>query len=137
MNCGAAIYGILSADSTLRAMLATETSIFPDVAIQGANNPCIVYSETTSEFSDTKSGVSKLDISFVQIDIYTNTIGERKTISERVRTLLDRYMGTVNSINLQSVQLINSISLVDAERDFDDSLIFRQTMDFKIRQIIN
>lgn len=137
MNCGAAIYGILSADSTLQGLLATSTSIFPDVAIQGAENPCIVYSESTSDYSDTKSGGSKLDVSFVQIDVYTNTIAERKTISERVRTLLDRYSGTVNTIKVQSMQLINSMSMVDAERDTDDSIIYRQSMDFKLRQVIN
>lgn len=136
MNCGAAIYGILKADSTLTAMLRTVTSIYPDVAPQQAANPCIVYSESVAEFSDTHDGVSHLDINIVQIDIYTNTVDERISISARVRTLLDRYSGTMNSIVVQSIQLIYSLPTVEPYKDEKNKTIYRQTMDFKLRQKI-
>ena len=135
MNCGAAIYGILSADSTLTAMLSIATAIYPDVAPQRAANPCIVYSESIGEFSDTKDGVSHLDSNMVQIDIYTSTVAQRNSISARVRTLLDRYSGTVNSIVVQSIQMVYSLPTVEPYKDENDKTIYRQTMDFKLRQI--
>ena len=136
MNCGAAIYGILKADSTLTGMLSIATAIYPDVAPQQAANPCIVYSESISEFSDTHDGVSHLDTNIVQIDIYTNTVAERISISARVRTLLDRYSGTMNSIVVQSIQLIYSLPTVEPYKDENNKTIYRQTMDFKLRQKI-
>ena len=135
MNCGAAIYGILSADSTLTAMLSIATAIYPDVAPQRIANPCIVYSESIGEFSDTKDGVSHLDSNMVQIDIYTSTVAQRNSISARVRTLLDRYSGTVNSIVVQSIQMVYSLPTVEPYKDENDKTIYRQTMDFKLRQI--
>lgn len=136
MNSEAGIYGILSADGTLTALLATTTSIFPELAPQSAANPCIVYSESTPEFADTKSGVSGLDTNVIQVDVYANTISSRNTIGARVRTLLDRYSGTVNSINIQSIQLVYSFKTIEQENDKNNLKIYRQTFDFRVRQII-
>lgn len=131
MNAEAAIYGVLSADSTLTALLASTTSIYPEVAPQNAQNPCIVYSESTPEFNDNMSGVSKLDVNVVQVDVYATTIAARNTIGARVRTLLDRYSGTTNSIKIQSIQLVFSFKTYD-----EISNAYRQTFDFRVRQII-
>lgn len=131
MNAEAAIYGVLSADSTLTALLASTTSIYPEVAPQNASNPCIVYSESTPEFNDNMSGVSKLDVNVVQVDVYATTIATRNTIGARVRTLLDRYSGTTNSIKIQSIQLVFSFKTYD-----EISNAYRQTFDFRVRQII-
>lgn len=131
MNAEAAIYGILSADSTLTSLLATTTSIFPEVAPQKSPNPCIVYSESTPEYSDNKSGVSGLDVNVIQVDVYAATIATRNAIGARIRTLLDRYSGTVNSIKVQSVELVYSHKLYDPESE-----AYRQTFDFRLRQVI-
>jgi hypothetical protein len=136
MNSEAAIYGRLSADATLIAMLASNTSIYPEVAPQNAANPCIVYSESTPEFSDTKDGVSHLDSNIIQVDIYAQTMAQRNTIGARVRTLLDRYSGTINSIVVQSIQLVYQHKTIEPMNDINDIKIYRQTFDFKLRQII-
>jgi len=130
MNAEAAIYGRLNADSTLTALLASITSIYPEVAPQNAPNPCIVYSESTAEYSDNKDGVSHLDTSIIQVDVYADTIAARNTIGARVRTLLDRYSGTVNTIVVQSIQLVYSFKTYDSE-----SRAYRQTFDFRLRQV--
>jgi hypothetical protein len=134
MNCEAAIYGILSGDATLTALVSTR--IYPEAAPQNAANPCIVYSESTPEFNDNKSGVSRLDVNLVQVDIYASTISVRNTIGARVRTLLDRYSGTVNSINIQSMQCVYSYKTWEFENDKEDKKIYRQTFDFRVRQIV-
>lgn len=132
MNIGAGIYGILSGDATLTAIVSTR--IYPDVAPQNADNPCIVFSEQTGEFSDTHDGGSHLDTNLAQIDIYTATITDRTTLSDRVRTLLDRYSGTVNSVVIQSMQLVYSFSTVEPQFDDNAKKVYRQTMDFRVRQ---
>ncbi len=134
MNCEAAIYGILSGDATLTAIVSTR--IYPEAAPQNAANPCIVYSESTPEFNDNKSGVSHLDVNLVQVDVYASTISVRNTIGSRIRTLLDRYSGTVNSINIQSIQCVYSYKTWEFENDKEDKKIYRQTFDFKVRQIV-
>jgi hypothetical protein len=134
MNCEAAIYGILSGDATLTALVSTR--IYPEAAPQNAANPCIVYSESTPEFNDNKSGVSHLDVNLVQVDVYASTISVRNTIGARVRTLLDRYSGTVNSINIQSMQCVYSYKTWEFENDKEDKKIYRQTFDFRVRQIV-
>lgn len=136
MNCGAAIYGILKADSTLTGLLSVATAIFPDVATQGTLNPCIIYSESIGEFSDTKDGVSTLDVNVVQVDIYATTVDQRAAISSRVRTLLDRYSGTSNSIVIDSIKLIYSVPTVESYNDATDKKVYRQSMDFQVRQKI-
>lgn len=136
MNCEAGIYGILIADSTLTGLLATTTSIFPEVAPQSAANPCIVYSESTPEFNDNMNGVSHLDVNLIQVDVYAQTIASRNTIGARVRTLLDRYSGTVNGINIQSIQMTYSLKLIDQVTDNSAIKIYRQTFDFRVRQIV-
>jgi hypothetical protein len=135
MNCEAAIYGRLSADSTLINMLASSTSIYPEIAPQNAANPCIVYSESTGEFSDTKDGVSHLDSNIIQVDVYANTIATRNAIGSRVRTLLDRYSGTVNGVVIQSIQMLFSFKMIEPDDDKNAIKVYRQTFDFKVRQI--
>lgn len=136
MNSEAAIYGILSADSTLTALLASTTSIYPEAAPQTAANPCIVYSESTPEFSDTQDGPSRLDVNLIQVDVYADTISSRNTIGARVRTLLDRYSGTVNGILVQSVQLVYSFKTIEPFNDPSDKKVYRQTFDFRLRQTV-
>jgi hypothetical protein len=130
MNSEAAIYGRLSSDATLTALLASTTSIYPEVAPQNAANPCLVYSESTPEYADTKDGKSTLDTSIIQVDVYANTIAERNNIGSRVRVLLDRFSGTVNSVAVQSIQLVYSFKTYD-----QDSNAYRQTFDFRLRQV--
>jgi hypothetical protein len=136
MNSEAGIYYILKNDATLIAMLASATSIYPEAAPQSAANPCIVYSESTPEFSDTHSGVSKLDINLIQVDVYAQTVAARNLIGARVRLLLDRYSGTVNDINIQSIQLIYQYKTIEPQFDGSTAKIYRQTFDFRLRQYL-
>jgi len=136
MNAEAAIYGILSADATLTALLASTTSIYPEAAPQDSANPCIVYSESTPEFSDNKDSKSMLDINIIQVDVYAATVASRNAIGARVDYLLNRYSGTINSVNVQSVQLIYSYKTAEPIKDGDTKPIYRQTFDYKLRQRI-
>ena len=129
MNSEAAIYHLLSNDSTLTAMLSTTTAIWPEIAPQGAANPCIVFSENTSETNETKDGVSKLDVQTIQIDVYANSAAQRNTIAARVRTVLDGVSGTYASIAVDSLIFTYGLKLYD-----DIAKCYRFTSDYQLRQ---
>lgn len=134
MNSEAAIYGILSSDSTLTGLLATTTSIYPEIAPQSAAEPLIVYSETTPERSNNKSGASKLDIDLIQIDVYAKTVSSRNVIGARIDYLLNSYQpNTINGVSVQSIQIVNSYKTSEPQTG-TDSLIYRQSLDAQIRQ---
>jgi hypothetical protein len=75
-------------------------------------------------------------VNVIQVDVYANTIAARNNIGARVRTLLDRYTGTVNSVNIQSIQMVYSFKTVEPFDDKNAIKVYRQTFDFKVRQII-
>ena len=130
MNTQAGIYSILTADSTLCAMLSTTTAIFNEVAPQGTDNPCIVFNESTPKTNRTKSGVSTLDEPNLQVDIYANTALARNNIAARVRTVLDGYSGTAESIVFQQIVFVSQYSNYD-----ELSEAYRTSQDYNIRQV--
>jgi len=113
MKCGKAIFGILSNNAGVTAICSTR--IFPDVAAQGTAFPFAVYNLTRIAPSDTKSGVSLLDEERYDINCVSATYSEVIALSEAVRTALDRYSGTINGVDVQSIQF------TDFETDFDDT----------------
>jgi hypothetical protein len=62
---GKAIYALLTASTDVTDLVGTR--IFPDMATQKAAYPFVVYSVEATEPSDTKDGVSGLDIVEVSI----------------------------------------------------------------------
>lgn len=112
MKAGKAIYGILSANAGVTAICSTR--IYPDVAAQGSEFPFVVYNITRLAASDTKSGVSTLDEERYDLNCVSSSYAQAIGLSEAVRGALDRYSGTVNGVNIQSVQF------TDFETNFDD-----------------
>lgn len=112
MKAGKAIYGILSANAGVTAICSTR--IYPDVAAQGSEFPFVVYNLTRLAASDTKSGVSTLDEERYDLNCVSSSYAQAIGLSEAVRGALDRYSGTVNGVNIQSIQF------TDFETNFDD-----------------
>lgn len=102
MNIAPAIFSILSPDATLLAALGGTTKLYPMRAAQGINFPYVVYRKISTTANDTKTGVSTLDIVRMQFDCYGESFDSLYTISERIRTLLDKYRGTISSVNIDS-----------------------------------
>ena len=126
MKAGPAIYGILSGNAGVTALVSTR--IFPDVAAQGTAFPFVVYNLQEITPNDTKSGVSTLDEERYDIIAVSTSYSEVISISEVCRTALDRYSGTVNSITVQSIQF------TDFNTDFDsDNEVYIAVMENIIR----
>jgi len=126
MSAGKVIYTLLSTNSPVTAVVSTR--IFPDRASQGAPNPCIIYQDISNAPTDTKDGVSTLDVRRFQIDVYSETRAEAETVNGLIRTALDRQSGTIAGINVDKV-------IYDSESDFFDDIAqsYRVMSEYRIR----
>jgi len=102
MTEGKAIYSILTSDSDVSAIVGTR--VYPQIAAQGAAFPFVVYVLQDTSPSDTKSGVSTLDEVRYDIVVASETYAEASDLTEKIRTALDRYSGTVAGVVIDSIQ---------------------------------
>jgi hypothetical protein len=107
---GKVIYGRLSTDTAVTNICGL--SIYPDIAPQNVQYPFIVYTITNSTPVDYKDGQSNLEEINLQIDIYTNNYDTTQTLANNVRNRLDRFVGTVNGVSVQTINYVSSDSQV-------------------------
>jgi hypothetical protein len=107
---GKVIYGRLSTDTTVTNICGL--SIYPDIAPQNVQYPFIVYTITNSTPVDYKDGQSNLEEINLQVDIYTNNYDTTQTLANNVRNRLDRFVGTVNGVSVQTINYVSSDSQV-------------------------
>jgi len=133
MKSGLAIYNILSRDSDVISMVARR--IFPNVAKNGTEFPFIIYDVESESPTDTKDGVSTLDEDFVMVSCYCKTYSEASDLARKIRTALDRKIGTFGGIEIQSIQYNGYNDLFDDNTS--DEGVYRKALDFKLRIINN
>jgi len=107
---GKVIYGRLSTDVAVTGVCGLR--IYPDIAPQNVEYPFIVYTIINSTPVDFKDGQSNLEEISVQLDVYTNNYETTQTLSNAVRNRLDRFTGTLNSVNIQTIKYMSSDSQV-------------------------
>jgi len=107
---GKVIYGRLSTDVAVTGVCGL--NIYPDIAPQNVQYPFIVYTIINSTPVDYKDGQSNLEEISVQLDVYTNNYETTQTLSNAVRNRLDRFTGTLNSVNIQTIKYMSSDSQV-------------------------
>ena len=107
---GKVIYGRLTTDTTITNICGL--NIFPDIAPQNVQYPFMVYTIINSLPVDFKDGQSNLEEITVQIDVYTNNYETTQTLGNNVRNRLDRFIGTVNSVSVQTIKYMSSSSQV-------------------------
>ena len=105
MNEGKAIYSILTSNSAVNAIVSGR--VYPQIAAQGAAFPFAVYVLQNTDPSDTKSGVSTLDEVRYDIVVASETYAQASDLTEKIRTALDRYSGTVSGVVIDSIQFID------------------------------
>lgn len=128
MSIAGAIETLLNANAAV--VTAASTRIYPtrvrseDVSI---GNPSIVYNIGVTP-EDDKDGVSTLDHSDVQIDVYADGYAAARDLADNVRIALDRKTGVTDSVNIDTIIFLNRDELYDDISDSD-----RIIMDFRIR----
>lgn len=107
---GKVIYGRLTTDAAVTGICGL--NIFPDIAPQNVQYPFMVYTIVNSLPVDFKDGQSNLEEITLQIDVYTNNYETTQTLANTVRNRLDRFVGTVNGISVQTIKYMSSDSQV-------------------------
>jgi len=98
---GDVLYSILSNDTNISGIVSDK--IYPFLAIEDVVYPYIVYTIEGVDPTQQDDGVSPLDVNSANVEIYSEDLSEIETLSKYVRNALDRYRGTVEGIDVQSV----------------------------------
>ncbi len=126
MRGGPALYGILATDAGVLSVASNR--IFPEIAAQGSELPLVVYRFSNLVPSDTKSGVSTLDSESYMIVAIAKSYTVSTDLSYKIRTALDRYSGTVNSVEVQSIEFTG----YDSDYDVDNA-VYTTVTQFTLR----
>ena len=121
---GKVIYGRLTTDAAVTGICGL--NIFPDIAPQNVQYPFMVYTIINSLPVDFKDGQSNLEEITLQIDVYTNNYETTQTLANNVRNRLDTFVGTVNSISVQTIKYMSS----DSQVYNADLNVYWMSMDF-------
>lgn len=121
---GKVIYGRLTTDAAVTGICGS--NIFPDIAPQNVQYPFMVYTIINSLPVDFKDGQSNLEEITLQIDVYTNNYETTQTLANNVRNRLDRFVGTVNNISVQTIRYMSS----DSQVYNADLNVYWMSMDF-------
>ena len=121
---GKVIYGRLTTDAAVTGICGL--NIFPDIAPQNVQYPFMVYTIVNSLPVDFKDGQSNVEEITLQIDVYTNNYETTQTLANNVRNRLDRFVGTVNSISVQTIKYMSS----DSQVYNADLNVYWMSMDF-------
>ena len=125
---GDVLYSILSNDTNISAIVGTK--IYPFLAIEDVVYPYIVYTIEGVDPTQTDDGVSILDVNSANIEIYSEDLSENETLSKYVRNALDRYKGTVEGIEVQSISFRSEGGgYADADR------VYLKIQDYSLRMV--
>jgi NAD-dependent SIR2 family protein deacetylase len=124
---GKLIYARLSTASNITAIISF--NIYPDITPQNVDYPFIVYTITNSTPVDFKDGQSNLEEIDLQIDVYTQNYDTTQNLANLIRNRLDRFIGTLEGVEVQSIKYISSNSQV-----FNAELsVYWMSIDFMIK----
>lgn len=123
---GDVIFSLLSNDATVSGLVGLK--IYPYIGNDNIVYPYIIYDQTSLQPTDTKDGVSELDVVSYDIEIYTKNPADLTTLSNAVRDVLDRYSGTVNT------KLIDSIRYLGENSGFSlEDRVYLRVQNYSIR----
>ena len=107
---GKVIYGRLSTEPTVIAIVGQK--IYPDLTPQDVQYPFCVYTIVNSTPVDYKDGQSNLEEVQFQVDCYTQSYDSTQELANNIRNSLDRFVGTVNGVEVQTIKYMSSDSQV-------------------------
>ena len=107
---GKLIYSRLSTDGAILAYVGNK--IYPDIVPQNVQYPFVVYTITNSIPVDYKDGQSNLEEISLQVDVYTQNYDDTQDLANLIRNRLDRFVGTVEGVEVQSIKYTASDSQV-------------------------
>ena len=118
-------------EAALKSLLVTNAGVssrvYPVRLPQNAIFPAVTYQRVGGNRISSLSGPSGLAHPRFQTDVWAETYAESKTIAASIRTALDGYSGTVDTLRIGG-----SILVSEWERYEPDAALYRVSMDFNI-----
>jgi hypothetical protein len=94
---------------------AAGITCYPSIAPQGVTGNLVVYHVISNTPTTRKQGKSVLDEYRVQVNIVGSSFDTVCTISESVRTALDRYTGTAATYTVDQINFIDELANYELE----------------------
>lgn len=92
--------------------------------------PAIVVDLNDTEPHDNKSGVSKMDHDYIRVFIEGKEYDtDFIDLCDKVRSALDRYSGTINSVTVQSIQFRDEDSY---DEEINNETVFVHEQEYKV-----
>lgn len=121
----AAIYSILSTNIDVIALVSTR--IYPLLLPQDAPLPAITYARVSTERESAFVTDPGLSTARIQVDIWATSALNAMAVSEKVRSALHRYRGTIASVTIEESHIDNEIAMYEP-----DTEIYHMVLDFLI-----
>ena len=103
------------------------TRIYPNLLPQSPTYPALTYQQVSGPRIESLQGHSGLAHPRFEFNAFAETYIEARDIIEQVRLALEGFSGTVDSVD------IDGINLLDSRDFFEDSLgVHRRDMDFEV-----
>ena len=97
----------LMAQDGLTALISTR--YYPDIAIQSAAMPYVIYQFISNVPQHTLSGQLKQERPMIQFTAYATTRAGARSVSAQLKLALSDYHGTLSGIVVQHIKLVNEI----------------------------
>lgn len=128
---GKAIYGILANDVAVSSKVGSR--IFPNAIKTEERLPALIYEIENIDPSNTKNGVSKLDIANVQITCLAETFTLVDDLTENVKRALDYVSSNDYGVNIQHISFLNQSDMFN--ENWGQRGVAFKTITFKVRKI--
>ena len=106
---------------------------FPLTAPQGQALPIVIYKRTGTSRERTLANAIGLPVAIFEINIYSLTYAEAKSISEEIRSALDEYVGTNAGVVVERSTMTDESDSIDLPSDGQSKPIYIVALNFEVR----
>lgn len=106
---------------------------FPLTAPQGQSLPIVIYKRTGTSRERTLANAIGLPVASFEINIYSLTYAEAKSLSEEIRSALDEYVGTNAGVVVERSTMTDESDDIDLPTDGQSKPIYIVTLFFEVR----
>lgn len=127
MNPGSAIYNLLKDSAGVGALIGNK--IYPGIILPDIDFPAVSYSELEQQYDESKDGPIPTGNHNFDVDIYAKDYPNAQAIASAIKDTLDWYTGTVNTIQIERIRLLDQQDMPYIE----EKELFQITQTFAIR----
>ena len=106
---------------------------FPLTAPQGQALPIVIYKRTGTSRERTLANAIGLPFASFEINIYSLTYAEAKSLSEEIRSALDEYVGTNAGVVVERSTMTDESDDIDLPTDGQSKPIYIVALNFEVR----